>query len=522
MRACLSLVFILFLAFAGVSAVAQDTSTQDGSLADIARSIRAKKKVETVVNGEDAKQLFKDVESILTFASQHSGFQKRTAVRYKLVGRETVDKFFADAFAESDEAKKIQKSELVLKKFGVLPADFQLQKFAQEKGGEGLAGFYDDRDKTMYLLSWVDVSKQRPVMAHELTHALQDQNYNLKVWRKASRNVNGKSVPDESSESDARIAAIEGQAMLVYFDYMLQPLGTSLAESGDKIEALKSRLLSVYDSPVSFRTAPLIFKEMTTFPYLDGFAFELEILKKAGSAAAFAGVFARPPRDTHEIMHPEDYLSGKRPAAFRMPDLAVTFGESHPLYDSGSVGELDVRTMSKQFGIENDAYSVAAFWDGGAYLAVRKPLAVGKPEADLLASDLALLYVSRWKTPTAAKRFVEIYRAALVKRSHGVQPGSDRPSECEGAACPHRWSIRFDTDDGPVAMELSTDNTLIISQGLDYDLVDQIKQAFKKPSRTKPVENSELMLRLSELPVVHAMRDEFLRSLTAQLPAVHD
>ncbi len=49
--------------------------------------------------------------------------------------------------------------------------------------GQHLAGYYDLRDKTMYLLNWVPLELQRPVMAHELTHALQDQNYDLSRLR---------------------------------------------------------------------------------------------------------------------------------------------------------------------------------------------------------------------------------------------------------------------------------------------------------------------------------------------------
>lgn len=505
------------------SLFAQDTSSApESSLGDIARSLRSKKKVEVVVNEDDARQLFKDVDSILDFASKHSGFPKRAAVKHKLVGREAVMQHFADAFAQSEEARKIQKSELVLKKFGLLPADFQLYKFAREESADSLAGFYDFRDKTMYLLNWIDLLKQRPVMAHELTHALQDQNYNLKAWRKGPRAANGPTnVSDDSSEEGARVAATEGQAMIVYFDYVLQPTGTNLADSGSRIESLKARLMSVYDSPVAFKNAPLIFKEMTTFPYYDGFAFELEVLKRAGTQAAFAGVFARPPRDTHEIMHPEDYLSGNRPAPFRLPDLAVVFGDNHPPYDSGSVGELDVRTMSKQFGRENDAYSVAPFWDGGAYIAVKKPRSAAKADAELMPSDLALIYFSRWKTAAAAKRFAEIYRAALVKRSLGVQPGAERPSDCEGDLCTHMWSARFDTEDGPVVMELSPENTLIIAQGLDYGLVDRVKQAVNEPSRNnETAADPELSLRLAELPGVRAMRGQLFQEIVEQSAAI--
>ena len=55
------------------------------------------------------------------------------------------------------------------------------------------------------------------------------------------------------------LAVIEGQAMLVYLDYDIKPMGLKLSESTQHFDVLKSRLLSVYDSPVTFHTGPLIF-----------------------------------------------------------------------------------------------------------------------------------------------------------------------------------------------------------------------------------------------------------------------
>ena len=47
---------------------------------------------------------------------------------------------------------------------------------------EQIAGFYDDKTKTVNLLNWVDADEQEPVLAHELTHAVQDQKVGLEKW----------------------------------------------------------------------------------------------------------------------------------------------------------------------------------------------------------------------------------------------------------------------------------------------------------------------------------------------------
>src|SRR3954464_1353773 len=244
--------FLLSSAAAEDTVAAPAAEPEPASLADIARSIRAKKKPEVVINQQDAEKLFQEVDSILSFASASSELPKRTTVKYKLLGREDVDKHFADALANDDAAQRLQRSELALKKFGMLPDDFQVQKYLANRGGD-FAGFYDPREKTMYLLNWISLEQQRLVMAHELTHALQDQNYDLTKWRNPSLK---NSVEDKGVEIDARVAAAEGQAMLVYLDYELKSVGMKLAESTDRFDVLKTRVMSAYDSPMKSSTGP--------------------------------------------------------------------------------------------------------------------------------------------------------------------------------------------------------------------------------------------------------------------------
>jgi hypothetical protein len=499
-------------------AAASNAEPQQESLADIAKAIRAKKKPEVVVDQEDAEKLFREVDSILAFASASSELPKRTTVKYKLVGRDEVDQHFAESLATSESTDRLQRSELVLKKFGMLPDDFQVQKFLTARGGSEYSGYYSPKEKTMYLLNWIPLEQQRLIMAHELTHALQDQNYDLMKWRNPSASDNQRD--GDGIETDARVAAVEGQAMLVYLDYELKPRGMKLSESTDRFDVLKTRIMSAYDSPMKSSSGPLIFTELAKFPYYDGFAFELEVLKRSGTRAAFAGVFENPPRDTHEIMQPDTYLAGTRATPFALPNLMLALGSGYQSYDSGLIGELDVRIMAKQFGRDNDAYSVAPFWNGGAYLAVRKPSAVTKKESELNSADIALMYVSRWTTTAAAERFAELYKSAILKRSKTFDAAAAKAVSCDSRTpdCTGRWYARFDTDQGPVVMEISQDNTLMITQGLEDSAVNQVKLALSRNRGTTQASNeSELSLRFMEVPAVQAIREEIVKQMTTTL-----
>src|SRR5947207_11930205 len=151
---------------------------------------------------------------------------------------------------------------------------FDLQTFLLALLHEQVAGYYDPKTKTVNLLDWVDVEQQRPVLAHELTHALQDQSFGLEKWMKAGAGdvaANRKDSTQADIESDeaaaARQAVVEGQAMVVLIDYMLEPTGQSLKDSPQIVEALKQGMLVGKADTIKFHNATLYLKEALTFTF---------------------------------------------------------------------------------------------------------------------------------------------------------------------------------------------------------------------------------------------------------------
>src|SRR5579864_2741453 len=176
----------------------------------------------------DTKELFKSVDKVFEFASQDTGFAKRGAIKKSIVGQADIEKFTKDRLARADFSRRFARAELTMKKFGLLPRDFNLREFLVKANGQSIAGLYDDETKMIWLLNTVSMEKQGPILAHELTHALQDQNFDLQHWAKAGvkpaakgQPGNGDDVNDESTT--ARHAIVEGQAMVVYLDYLLAP-----------------------------------------------------------------------------------------------------------------------------------------------------------------------------------------------------------------------------------------------------------------------------------------------------------
>ncbi len=127
----------------------------------------------------EADDLFRAVDEILAFDSQKTGLPIKHPVKRKLTSRAEVQKFFLDSFKDDESAKRLRQAELVLKKFGLIPRDASLAGTLLALYTESVAGYYDPKTKTVYLLDWLDPESQKPVLAHELTHALQDQNFGI-------------------------------------------------------------------------------------------------------------------------------------------------------------------------------------------------------------------------------------------------------------------------------------------------------------------------------------------------------
>jgi hypothetical protein len=430
---------------------------------------------EQKISPKEAEELFHDVDQILQFASKDTGLPIKQEVKRRLTSRDEVVAYLEKTMAEDKDAQRLRRSELVLKKFGLLPRDFDLQTFLVALLREQVAGYYDMKTKTVNLLDWIDVEQQRPVLAHELTHALQDQSFGLEKWMKAGDNdLEDKKQPTgtdiENDEiSEARQAVVEGQAMVVLVDYMLAPTGKSILAAPQIANALKEGMLvGTADSP-EFREAPIFLKEELTFPYRYGLDFEAELLRVGGKEKAFAATLGNPPRTTRQIMEPKTYLSGESLEPMRLPDFQRDF-KNYERFDVGAIGEFDVAILVDQYAGTEASHDLYPSWRGGYYYAARPK---GDPSA-----PLALVYVSRWASREKASAFAAIYAQSLANRYKHVhevtQEGkgsSENLQKLESLTGTHTWL----TEEGPVVIDVKGDGVLI-TESLDQPTTEHLEQ----------------------------------------------
>lgn len=442
------------------------------------------------ITPRQAEELFHSVDEILQFDSKQTGLPIRREVKRKLTSRDEVESYLTKHLNDED-TQRLRRSELVLKKFGLLPREFNLEAFLVSLLKEEVAGYYDPKTRTVNLLDWVPIDEQEPVMAHELTHALQDQDVNLQKWMKRGEKDLAEIRKDptpadiENDEIDnAREAVIEGQAQAMMFQYAIAPTGHSIDKSPAMVEAMEEETLTGTPSTKVFNSAPIFLQESLTFPYSYGMKFVIKVMQAGGKEKAFDAVLRNPPHTTRQIMEPEMYLSGEKIAPMHVPDFKRDF-KDYKKFDIGAMGEFDVAVLMDQYVGKEISRKIYPAWRGGYYYAAKSKTDANAP--------LGLLYVSRWSSPEAAADFAGVYAHSLNQRyknasetsdtgSTPVQDPPQAPESSEKTAPPplrgrHTWK----TEDGVVVIEQQGENVLV-SESLDAATTSTLEKEALAPT----------------------------------------
>ena len=435
-----------------------------------------------------AKQLFASVDELIKFASNETGLPVRSQVKRTLTTRADVEKYLVEKFNDDEDSKRMQRGEIVLKKFGLLDRDFNLKPFMLALLKEQIAGYYDSKTKTVYMLDWIDPETQKPVLVHELTHALQDQHTDLEKWNDVtppdvSHNASEDNDHLAKDEMDtARTAAVEGQAMAVFVDYSLKPSGKSLIKDPEILDQIQNNMQGNEDSPVLAR-APILLSESLIFPYKDGLSFEQDVWMDKGQKAAFAGVLDRPPSSSWEVINPRAYEQKKQSAMLVLPDIHPLLDKTYKPYDIGQVGQLDLRILAQIFGGEAAARQLTPAWDGGIYWAGQK-LSATTP-ADLSSTNsIALLYLSSWKSEASARVFAHMYADEIGRKYSGVKL---IPASADGSGD----EITYSTSEGPMLISIRG-KLVFVSESFDLPTAHKLADLLVEGQGTGAIQNVRL------------------------------
>lgn len=346
------------------------------------------------------------------------------------------------AEAQMDEAE-IALSEKVLKKFGLIPASMNLRRVLEGMLGEQVVGYYDPKTKRLYALDTSalpeshllgpgsDTLELNHTLVHELTHALQDQHFDLETFIDEEALARGDILDDEIA---ARLALAEGDAMMVGLDFSFPfpgaQTGTSLALPPGMLDTLMEATMAP-DMPgmTALAAAPPYLRNSLFFPYTMGFKFAVQ-LRRARGWGGVDEAYGRAPESTEQIMHVEKYLTPDRPTRVPPIEFAPVLGPQWRPERPANMGELDVRLLMQEYlGVEA-AVRIGSGWDGDRLFVF----------SHTDTGEVAVVWPSVWDTPAEAAEFAAGYVAVLTQR-YGAPLGR------QGRV--HLWA----TDAGHVSVE---------------------------------------------------------------------
>jgi len=300
--------------------------------------------------------------------------------------RQAIEAMVVRALDAQTTPAQMHATELTLKKLGMVGPDFQFRPFVRAILTEQVAGYYDPKTREFYVADWIDLDAQKPVMAHELTHALQDQHFNLQrmsAW--------------PHGDADAELAAhalVEGDATLAMAHYAFAHPELLAALAG-----------SVSGASEELSRAPRSLREGLVFPFDKGMAWVMRLQQRGGWAAVSAA-FSKMPQSSEQILHPEKYDAYEPPIKVTIPPIEELLGRGWSRLDEDVQGEWGYYSILDEFLKAPDVSTAAAAgWGGDRYAVYEGPA----------SGDVCVVLLSTWDTPADAREFADAYarRSAL-------------------------------------------------------------------------------------------------------------
>ena len=344
------------------------------------------------------------------------GIPFKQEVKRDVTAREDLQKLLIKEVEEEMTPQERKLQDLSLKGFGFIPRDMDFNKVMVEAYSEEIAAFYDPRTKTMHLIKEPEAKlkkqpslleralgktggfnkdENRTVIAHELTHALADQNHDLYKLQK--------SIKGDDDRQLALSSLIEGEATLTMMGAQMEDWRGSKIIKTPAADLDRSFGMMMVFMPImggkALREAPPILTESMMFPYLRGMIFCLKQTNDGGWKA-LDEAYRRPPLSTEQILHPEKYSA--KPDAPQDVDLGtLDAGEGWTEVGRNVLGEMQLGVLLKRHG----GRSAAAGWDGDRYAVFEGP-----------NEKIGIVWATTWDTPEDADEFARGYARYQTKK----------------------------------------------------------------------------------------------------------
>jgi hypothetical protein len=368
---------------------------------------RAPQKPATSDGGAPAttpQDLLKTADELVKQVASLRQLPARGPVKRGVLSREQLKQKLREQIARQYTPAEIQLEAKVLEALGLIPPGTEYEKLLMDLLMEQVAGFYDAYGKQLYIADWLAPSMQAPALAHEITHALQDQHFDLKRFVQP--------VHDQGDRQLARMALVEGDGtgvMLEFVGHMDLSAMPDMAQLMDAMGDGSTLFGAAAGSMPVLQKAPEFIRRSLLFPYASGLGF-VQYVRKRYPWSKIDEAYKHPPESTEQILHPEKFFAKEHPVWIKSAPLSALKGQKAVHEDT--IGEMQIRLWLSIVGGAKNASDAAAGWAGDRLVAYERP---GEP-------GYALVWLTQWDTEADAAEFAKAAEPA-AKKLGGVSSG---------------------------------------------------------------------------------------------------
>jgi hypothetical protein len=359
--------------------------------------------------------LAKQMTELERATEKNRGLKLKHPVPCGTLGEPALKKKMIEAFEDDLPAEKMAPLEITLKTFGLIPETMDLAKYFPVLLTSQVGGFYDPKKQYLVLVqrqggllpkelkekygAALSERMEQTVLVHEMTHALQDQYFNLQKFVATN---------PLSDDSTARLALVEGDATLTMYNFFLRMKLENMPGFEQQINQMlkdpKQMMDMLPDAPGSkeLAEAPAWFRDTLLFSYMRGYVFCLNVKRLGGQKLLDYGFTTDPPRSSEQILHPEKWHTQRDdPIAITLPDLTPAL-PGYKKAAEGDWGEAGIRIMlADRLKDEEKAGVAAAGWGGDRFAIYEKD------------GQRVLAWITEWDTEADGREFQDAAAKAL-------------------------------------------------------------------------------------------------------------
>jgi hypothetical protein len=316
-----------------------------------------------VIQVTDTSDLLKITEELLQTVTKLRGLEPKSEILKGVKTRLEISQYLNERVAEDYSQGELEAEGKMLRKLGLIPASIDYREFVVKLLTEQVGGYYDPDKRMLFIASWLAPDEQKPVLVHELTHALQDQHFDVSRILKEDRKLRN------DDRALAHQAVLEGDGMVVMLQYLLEPVKRHFSQLPDLAFIMQTQMSTMQAQYSVFRNAPPYLQESLLFPYGYGAAFLQKAWKENPSWQAVNKIYSDLPASTEQIMHPEKYLAERdNPKPVAEEDPAVKLGKDWKNTYRNIMGEFSLGLLLNVQLTEERARRSVTGWGGDQVL----------------------------------------------------------------------------------------------------------------------------------------------------------